>query len=57
MTRRSKAKEKKRARRNLQEHDTVQEVADIIKYLGLNEATPNTGTRNKRELMERTLIL
>ena len=57
MSRRSRSKEKKLARRNKQEHDTVHEIAGIIKYLGLDEATPNTGTRNKRDLMKRALTL
>ena len=50
-------KERKRNKRNLPEQDIQKNIPMLIRYLGLDEATPNTGTKNKRELMERALTL
>ena len=49
--------EKKLVKKNLHERDIKQNTEALIRYLGLNEATPNTGTKNKRDLMVRALTL
>lgn len=41
----------------LKEHDVRTNTIEIIKYLGIDLENPNTGTRNKRRLMEKVLIL
>lgn len=37
-------------------HEKDVALRNIIKYLDLSSGTPNIGTRNKRILMERTLV-
>lgn len=45
----------KNAKKTFPEHTTSPEVSRCIEYLGLDKEGPNRGTRNKQELMKRTL--
>jgi len=55
--RRIDEKRKLLRKKNPQKLDIQKSIAMIVKHLGLNEATPNTGTKNKRDLMERALTI